>query len=266
MYVVGFYSPKEKSGVTETSLAVFRYLQNLNDFSVAFVSNEILEKEPINNETAHKFANLTLNEQKKKIGELKSKFDIVIYDASSKLNEEVLKLLPIVNRLFVIGDDNVVFTENLYKILDFNKHFDNKSRNLINQLNNRGAYVLNSPNHNIGFTNPKKGIENICKMIHNDFLNYTLEKTYLDKHNSLVKKIKKVPLENLAYESNKMGVEFDKSLLFSKYVQLRYVCGQEIDKAIEDIFPLIVHYSYQEIYHQFQNEMNIAQISFQKKE
>jgi len=265
MYVVGFYSPKEKSGVTETSLSVFQQLKQSNDFSVAFVSNGILEKEPLSDGTAHQFADRSLTEQKKIISELKSKFDIVIYDASSKLNDEVLQLLPIVNRLFVIGDDNVAFTENLYKIMDFNKHFDSKSKNLIHQLNNRGAYVLHSPSENIGFTNPKKGTEHICKMIHNDFLNYRLEKTYVDKYETLLKKMKKSDLGNLISHSHKLGIEFDKSVLFSKYIHLRYALGQEIDKAIEDILPLVLNQHYFDLFQQFQNEMSVAQISFQKK-
>jgi hypothetical protein len=266
MYVVGFFSPKEKAGVTETALSIFHELKNKTTLSVAFVSNEKLEKEPTNPEMIYPFKTLSLTEKRKQIAELKSKVDIVIFDASSKMTDDVLKLLPIMNRLFVLGEEHVKFTEMLYKMLEFNRLFDKKSKKLVHQVHNRGAFIVNNPTQKIGFSNAKEDIQKVCKMIHNDFLNYSLEQTFSQKYTSLVKKLLVFPVEQIGHESYKLGIEFHKSLLFSKYIQLRIALGQEKEQAVENILSFLLENDYDIVLQAFQQEMSLAQISFQKKE
>lgn len=266
MYVVGFFSPKEKAGVTETALSIYHELKQHTTLSLAFVSNEKLEKEPFNPDMIHPFKTLSPAQQRKQIDQLKSKFDIVIFDASSKMTEDVLKLLPIMNRLFVLGEEHVKFTEMLYKVLEFNRLFDKKSKKLVNQVHNRGAFIVNNASQKIGFSNAKEDIHKVCHMIYNDYLNYSLEQTFFGKYNALVKKLRSFPLENIGHESYKLGIEFQKSLLLSKYIQLRIALGQEKEQAVEDILSFVLEHEYDEVLQSFQQEMSLAQISFQKPE
>ena len=57
MYMVGFYSPKEKSGVTELSLSVYQWLNKNTTLSVAFIAYGTLEKEESSSELIHGFLN-----------------------------------------------------------------------------------------------------------------------------------------------------------------------------------------------------------------
>jgi hypothetical protein len=92
MYLVGLYSPKEKSGVTELSLAIYQWLKMKTNLSVAFISYGSLEKESPSSELFHEFSKLSDSEQKRKVKQMKKEHDIIIYDASSQLSEGVLKL------------------------------------------------------------------------------------------------------------------------------------------------------------------------------
>jgi len=266
MYVVGFFSPKEKAGVTETALSIYHELKKHTSLSLAFISNEKLEKEPIQPGMIHPFKTLTPAQQRKQIDQLKGKADIVIFDASSKMTEDVLKLLPIMSRLFVLGEEHVKFTEMLYKVLEFNRLFDKKSKKLVSHVHNRGAFIVNNSSQKIGFSNAIEDTRKVCHMIYNDYLNYSLEQTFYQKYNSLVKKLCSFSLETLGHESYKLGIDFQKSLLLSKYIQLRLALGQEKESAIEDILPFVLDHEYEEVLQVFQQEMSLAQISFQKKE
>src|SRR5690349_16729268 len=126
MYLVGFYAPKAKSGVTELSLSIYQWLKNNTNLSVAFISYQLLEKENVSNELVHGFGTLSVREQKRKVKQMKKEHDIIIYDASSQLSEGVLRLLPIVDRLFVVGEEHKDFAIKLMEIIQFNKIFDKK--------------------------------------------------------------------------------------------------------------------------------------------
>ncbi|MFC4768314.1 hypothetical protein [Effusibacillus consociatus] len=262
MYLVGFYSPKEKAGVTETALLVANWLRQNTSLSIAFVSNGILEKEPITKETVHKFAELSFDEQKQKIKELKSAFDIVVYDASSGLSADILKLLPMADRLFILGEDDSRFSETLHHVIKFNRLFDRKSRDLVNELHNDETYVLEHDNHMIGFAKPKQNIDDVGKLIYRDYSIYFLHRNYIDKYQELVAKFKEMPKEQLGKGAYQLGINFDKAILFQKYVQLREVCGQPYEEAIESIVPIFIKYDYGTILQQFQSEVYIAQIGF----
>ncbi len=62
--MVGFYSPKAKSGVTELSLSIYHWLRMNTSLSTAFISYGTLEKEGLTNEVIHEFSKLTLTKQK----------------------------------------------------------------------------------------------------------------------------------------------------------------------------------------------------------
>ncbi|MEH7308773.1 hypothetical protein, partial [Neobacillus drentensis] len=117
MYLVGFYSPKAKSGVTELALSIFNWLKLNTNLAAAFISYGSLEKEETSPELIHEFSKLSLTEQKRKIKIMKNDYDIIIYDASSQLSEGVLKLLPYVDRLFVVGEEHTDFAVKLQKII-----------------------------------------------------------------------------------------------------------------------------------------------------
>src|SRR3954451_15809456 len=86
MYLVGFYSPKAKSGVTELSLSIYNWLKVNTNLAAAFISYGTLEKEETTNELIHEFSKLSLPEQKRKVKIMKNQYDIIIYDASSQLS------------------------------------------------------------------------------------------------------------------------------------------------------------------------------------
>ena len=142
MYMVGFYSPKAKSGVTELSLSIYYWLKLNTDLSTAFISYGTLEKEGLTNEVIHEFSKLTLTEQKRIVTNMKKKYDIIIYDASSQLSEGVLKLLPIVDRLFVVGEENTDFAVKLHQIIQFDKIFDKSVKNFIQQLKGNKTFII----------------------------------------------------------------------------------------------------------------------------
>lgn len=158
MYLVGFYSPKSKSGVTELSLSIYHWLKIYTTLKVAFISYGTLEKEENSSELIHGFADISLLEQKRKVKQLKKDFDIIIYDASSQLSEVVLKLLPIVDRLFVVGEEHRDFAVKLHEIIQFNKIFDKSVKNFITHLQGNKTFIIreNKEQRVIGFTNSKK--------------------------------------------------------------------------------------------------------------
>lgn len=262
MYLVGFYSPKEKAGVTETALLVAGWLKENTSLSVAFVSNGKLEKEPINEQTIHRFADLPYEDQKQKMKELKSSFDIVIYDASSGLSAEILNLLPIADRLFILGEDDSRFALTLQEVIGFFKAFDGKSRDLINEIHENRTYVLQNGDHMIGFTKPKQDIEDVGKIIYRDYSLYFLHQNFAEKYRDLVSKMKQIPREKLGTGAYEFGIDFEKSMLFQKYVLLREVSGQPYEEALESVIPLIIANDYETILERFQNEIYVAQIGF----
>ncbi|NSL52684.1 hypothetical protein [Calidifontibacillus erzurumensis] len=257
MYMVGFYSPKAKSGVTEMSLSIYQWLKKNTFLKVAFISYGVLEKEEISNDFIHGFSNLSLIEQKRKVKQLKKEFDIIIYDASSQLSEGVLKLLPIVDRLFIVGDENRDFAVKLHEIIQFDKLFDNSVKNFIAHLQGNKTFILreNMDQRVIGFTNSKKETDDIGQMIYTDYVTFYIERKLIEKNKKVFNKIKKIPRDELYIGLYELGIDFEKALLFHQYITLRVALGQPYDEALTNMFPFLINYSFEELLEKFQNEL-----------
>jgi hypothetical protein len=257
MYMVGFYSPKAKSGVTELSLSIYYWLKLNTDLSTAFISYGTLEKEGLTNEVIHEFSNLTLTEQKRIVTNMKKEYDIIIYDASSQLSEGVLKLLPIVDRLFVVGEENTDFAVKLHQIIQFDKIFDKGVKNFIQQLKGNKTFIIreNKEGRVIGFNYTKKETNEIGQMVYRDYVTRYIEEKFIEKNEKIYKKIKQIPKETLFRGLYELGIDFEKALLFHEYVLLREALGQNFEEALENLFPLLINSSFTEILEKFQNEI-----------
>ena len=271
LYFVGFYSPKAKSGVTELSLSIYYWLKLNTCLSVAFISYGTLEKEEISEELIHEFSKMTLTEQKRKIKNMKKEYDIIIYDASSQLSEGVLKLLPIVDRLFIVGEENKDFAVKLHQIIQFNKIFDKSVKNFITHVQGSKTYIIreNKNDNVIGFHYSKKETNDIGQMVYTDYVTHYVEEKLIEKIDKVFSKIKKLPREELYDGLYRMGIDFEKALLFHKYVILREALGQNYYEALENLFPLLISTSFEDILEMFQNEITAItklQVKNNKKE
>lgn len=257
MYLVGFYSPKAKSGVTELSLSIYNWLKTNTALSVAFISYGALEKEELSNELIHEFSKLTLLEQKRKVKHLKKEFDIIIYDASSQLSEGVLKLLPIVDRLFVVGEEHRDFAVKLHEIIQFDKIFDKSVKSFITHLQGNKTFIIreNMEQRVIGFNNTNNDTDDIGQMIYTDYVTHYLEGKFIEKNEKVFYKIKKIPKEELYKGLYELGIDFEKALLFHQYIALREALGQNYEEALETMFPFFINYGFAELLDKFQNEL-----------
>jgi hypothetical protein len=259
MYLVGFYSPKAKSGVTELSLSIYNWLKVNTNLAAAFISYGTLEKEETTNELIHEFSKLSLPEQKRKVKIMKNQYDIIIYDASSQLSEGVLNLLPIVDRLFVVGEEHTDFAVKLQKIIQFDKIFDKSIKNFITYLRGNKTFIIreNKEDRVIGFNYSKKETSSIGQMVYTDYVTRYLEEKFIEKNVKVFKKITKIPKENLYKGLYELGIDFEKALLFHEYVVLREALGQNYYEALETLFPLLIQSTYKEMSEKFQNEINL---------
>jgi hypothetical protein len=260
MYLVGFYSPKAKSGVTELSLSIYNWLKLNTTLSTAFISYGTLEKEEISNELIHEFSKLTLTEQKRKVKKMKKEYDIIIYDASSQLSEGVLKLLPIVDRLFVVGEEHADFAVKLHQIIKLNKIFDKNVKDFIADLRGNKTFILreNKEGHVIGFNYSKKDTNDIGQMVYTDYVTHYLEEKFIEKNEKVLKKIKQLPKDDLYSGLYELGVDFEKALLFHKFVSLREALGQDYSEALENLFPFLINASFDDLLDKFQNELSFV--------
>lgn len=260
MYLVGLYSPKAKSGVTELSLSVYNWLKLNTALTAAFISYGTLEKEEISNELIHEFSKLSLTEQKTKIKKMKREYDIIIYDASSQLSEGVLKLLPIVDRLIVVGEEHTDLAVKLHQIIQFNKIFDKSVKNFITHLQGNKTYIIreNKDDRVIGFHNSKKETNEIGQMVYSDFITHYLEQKYIEQNEKVYNKIKKISRDQLYKGLYDLGVDFEKALLFHKFVLLREAMGQNYNEALENLFPLLIKSSFNELLDKFHNELSFV--------
>ena len=258
MYLVGFYSPKAKSGVTELSLSIYNWLKLNTNLSAAFISYGTLEKEETSNELIHEFSKLSLTEQKRKVKRMKKEYDIIIYDASSQLSEGVLKLLPIVDRLFVVGEEHTDFAVKLHQIIKFNKIFDKSVKDFISDLQGNKTFIIreNKEDHVIGFNYSKKETNDIGQMVYTDYVTHYLEEKFIEKNEKVLRKIKQIPKDNLFDGLYELGVDFEKALLFHKFVSLREAVGQDYNEALENLFPFLINSSFNDLLEKFQNELN----------
>ena len=153
----------------------------------------------ISNELIHEFSKLSLTEQKSKIKKMKREYDIIIYDASSQLSEGVLKLLPIVDRLIVVGEEHTDFAVKLHQIIQFNKIFDKSVKSFITHLQGNKTYIIreNKDDRVIGFNNSKKETNDIGQMVYTDYVTHYLEQKYIEKNEKVYNKIKKIPKDEL---------------------------------------------------------------------
>jgi hypothetical protein len=265
MYLVGFYSPKAKSGVTELSLIIYQWLKMNTNLSVAFISYGTLEKENTSSELIHEFSKLNVTEQKRKVKQMKKKHDIIIYDASSQLSEGVLKLLPIVDRLFVVGEEHKDFAIKLQQIIQFNKIFDKSVKSFISNLQGNQTFLLreNKADHVIGFNHYKQETNEIGQMIYTDYVTHYVNEKFIEINEQVFKKIKRIPKEDLFNGLYELGIDFEKAMLFQKFVILREVMGQNYDEALEDLFPLFMESSFPQILDKFQAELFVySKINF----
>ncbi len=258
MYLVGFYSPKEKSGVTELSLSIYRWLKTNTDLSAAFISYGTLEKEVLSEELIHEFSKMSLTEQKRKVKKMKKEYDIIIYDASSQLSDGVLKWLPIVDRLFIVGEEHADFAVKLHQIIKFNKIFDRNVKNFITHLKGNQTFIIreNKNDRVIGFNRSKKETDEIGQMVYTDYVTQYLEEKLIEKIKKIYKKIHRIPREDLFNGLYELGIDFDKALLFHRYVIIREALGQKYDEALENLFPLLINSSFKEMLEKLQNEIN----------
>ncbi|MBU8877985.1 hypothetical protein BGM26_03130 [Bacillus sp. FJAT-29790] len=259
MYLVGFYSPKAKSGVTELALSIYYWLIMNTTLSAAFISYGTLEKEEISNGLIHEFSKLPLTEQKRKVKKMKKEYDIIIYDASSQLSEGVLKLLPIVDRLFVVGEEHTDFAIKLHQIIGFNKMFDKSVKRFITHLQGNKTFIIreNKDDRVIGFNYSKKEANDIGQMVYTDYVTHYLEEKFIEKNQKVYKKIKQIPIDDLDKGLYELGIDFEKALLFHKYVVLRVELGQNYNEALENLFPLLINSSFNELLEKFQSEINL---------
>ena len=263
MYVVGFYSPHQQSGVTELSLAVATDLRAHFPLKVAFLSNSTLQKEPITAQTIHQFGDFTFSQQKKKLQSVKKSYDVVIFDASgSTLFKNLFELLPLVDRLFIVSHNDAPFAEALHQVLEFNKQFNPKSRDLVNQLHSHGNVVLREDEQKIGFTSHSdKNIKEIRDWIYRQYHVSQLHNYYISKCQTLVDRLT-LTKRSLSEEAYELGFDFEMAMLLERYIALRQLCGQSYKDAIETVFPFFLRLDYSAILQQFQSELKVAQISF----
>jgi hypothetical protein len=257
MYFVGFYAPKAKSGVTELSLSVYHWLKVNTSLSIAFISYGILEKEEISNELIHEFSKLSVTEQKRKVKKMKKEFDIIIYDASSQLSDGVLQLLPIVDRLFVVGEEHTGCAVKLHQIIQFNEMFDKSVKNFIKHLQDHKTFIIReSKDHRvIGFNHSKTASDEIGQMVYSNYVTHYLESKWIEQNEKLFAQIKKIPKEDLHRGLYELGIDFEKSILFQKLVFLRVALGQDYNEALENLFLPLINSSFEEILAKYQNEL-----------
>lgn len=263
MYLAGFYSPKKRSGVTETSLGIFRWFRDKTDISVAYVSTGTLQIETPNEEMIHQFTDMTLTEQKKELIRLRKEYDIVIFDGSSRLSEEVLKILPICDRLFILGEENMQFAEALHALIYFNETFDTKSKKLIHSTNNEKTLVVKeSQKTKVGFMKNSKELHEIAQLIYSDYSAYYLKLSHSRKMESLIKRFQQVPPHQICDVSYQEGLSFQKSILLQQYTFLRLAMHQPYPSIIQELFPRVFHQTYEKSLSDFRNEVTLTQIQF----
>lgn len=228
MYLVGFYSPKAKSGVTELSLAIYQWLKINTHLSVGFISYGTLAKEKISEELLHEFSKFSFAEQKRKMKIMKKQYDIIIYDASSRLSDGVIKLLPYVDRLFVVGEEHSDLAEKLHQIIEFNKKFDKSVKSFISQLQGNKTFIIreNKGEKIMGFNPSKKDTNDIAQIVYTDYVTNYLEQNFIKINEKLSNRIKKIPKEDLFQGVYELGVNFEVAMIFHKYVLLREAIGQ----------------------------------------
>ncbi|MBV7506572.1 hypothetical protein KW850_15005 [Bacillus sp. sid0103] len=240
------------------ALSIFNWLKLNTNLAAAFISYGSLEKEETSPELIHEFSNLSLTEQKRKIKIMKNDYDIIIYDASSQLSEGVLKLLPYVDRLFVVGEEHTDFAVKLQKIIQFDKIFDKSVKNFITNIRGSKTYIIreNKEDRVIGFNYSKSETNNIGQMVYTDYVTRYIEEKFIEKNIRIFKKILRIPKQDLYKGLHQLGIDFEKALLFHEYVFLREALGQDYQEALENLFPHLINSTYKEIFEKFQNEVN----------
>ena len=55
-----------------------------------------------------------------------------------------------------------------------------------------------------------------------------------------------------------LGIDFEKALLFHKFVLLREAMGQNYNEALENLFPLLIKSSFNDLLEKFHNELSFV--------
>lgn len=260
MYVVGFYSPRQKSGVTNMALSVTRYLREEKNLSVAFVSNGVLQNEPLTDETIDRFAALSTQKQKQIMKRLKQQHDLVIYDVSTpEFSNQILELLPLADRVFVLKDDDLPFQELLHSILTFNKQFNPKTKDMVNQIHNDGYYML-PKDERIGFTSHSdSNVKMTGEMIFRHYHMYKLHGYYVTRYNQIKKKLLDPSQEDSIFQlAYKNGMDFKRALLLELFVVLRKANGQPYPDIIEELFPVFLQQDFTYLLKLFEQERALS--------
>lgn len=266
MFLVGFYSPKENNDVTNTSLSIYYKMKETTNFSIAFISFKIIEHKK-NDSIFDHFSSLSFQEQIDKIEKLKKKFDMIIFDTSNSLSMNILQYISIVDRLFIVGDGNVNFAQQLQRFTYWNHFFDQNNKNLPFTPLEDNLYVLREQKgQKVGFLQKENDVKKICDMIHEDFTLSFLNEELRKKHLEILDEIKNMGEDDLIFGVYHLGLPFPKSILFDKFISLRIALGQERNEAIDDLFLFIFEDTYENCYSRFQTELQVSQIVFHPKQ
>lgn len=93
-------------------------------------------------------------------------------------------------------------------------------------------------------------------MVYTDYVTHYLEDKFIENNEKVFQKIKRIPKDDLSDGLYGLGIDFEKALLFHKYVFLREALGQDYNEALENLFPFLINSSFKELLEKFQNELN----------
>lgn len=95
-------------------------------------------------------------------------------------------------------------------------------------------------------------------MVYTDYVTHYLEEKFIEKNGKVLKKIKQIAKDDLYNGLYELGVDFEKALLFHRFVSLREALGQNYDEALEVLFPFLINSSFEELLEKFQNELSFV--------
>jgi hypothetical protein len=143
-------------------------------------------------------------------------------------------------------------------MIHFDKTFDKTVKNFITHLKGNKTFIIRDHTDDdrvIGFNPSKKETRDIGQMVYTDYVIHYLERKWIEKNESVFNKIKRLPKEELFKGLYTLGIDFEKAVLFHKYVLFREALGQHYYDALEDLFPFLINLNFDELLEKFQNEL-----------